>query len=112
MLDEATNTKFMQTGAGTPMGELLRRHWHPIAAVPESPDRSQFRSQRSDESVHRRAGRIGHDNLYGAFGILLCHRLANKTSGHGKRRDDSPVFYFHCVAFGNSIFHGREVQTA
>ena len=26
------NERFMQVAAGTPMGELLRRYWHPIAA--------------------------------------------------------------------------------
>jgi 5,5'-dehydrodivanillate O-demethylase len=33
MLDPATNRLLTQTGRGTPMGELLRRYWMPIAAV-------------------------------------------------------------------------------
>jgi 5,5'-dehydrodivanillate O-demethylase oxygenase subunit len=35
MLNEAQNRRLTQTSAGTAMGELLRRHWMPIAAVSE-----------------------------------------------------------------------------
>jgi 5,5'-dehydrodivanillate O-demethylase len=35
MLTTAENEKFTRVGPGTPMGELLRRYWHPIAAVAE-----------------------------------------------------------------------------
>ena len=35
MLPEEENKLLMQTGPGTPMGELLRRYWMPIAAVAE-----------------------------------------------------------------------------
>ena len=38
MLDDATNTKLSATGRGTPMGELMRRYWHPIGAVGELDD--------------------------------------------------------------------------
>ena len=33
MLSEEKNRTLTQVGPGTPMGELLRRYWHPIAAV-------------------------------------------------------------------------------
>jgi 5,5'-dehydrodivanillate O-demethylase len=33
MLTEEKNRRITQTGPGTPGGEMLRRHWHPIAAV-------------------------------------------------------------------------------
>ncbi len=33
MLGKAKNTLLTQTGKGTPMGETLRRYWHPIAAA-------------------------------------------------------------------------------
>ncbi len=33
MLSEARNEMLTQTGRGTPMGEVLRRYWHPIAAA-------------------------------------------------------------------------------
>src|SRR5437762_1885642 len=32
MLTKEEHELFTQVGAGTPMGELLRRYWHPIAA--------------------------------------------------------------------------------
>ena len=33
MLSVEENTLLTQTSKGTPMGELLRRHWHPIAGA-------------------------------------------------------------------------------
>jgi 5,5'-dehydrodivanillate O-demethylase oxygenase subunit len=35
MLSAAQNERLTQTGKGTPMGELLRRYWHPIAGSSE-----------------------------------------------------------------------------
>lgn len=35
MMSAAENKRFTQVGPGTPMGELLRRYWHPIAGVSE-----------------------------------------------------------------------------
>lgn len=35
MLDAATNELLTRTGPGTPMGELLRRYWQPIAGAAE-----------------------------------------------------------------------------
>lgn len=35
MLTEDKNRQLTQVGAGTPMGEVLRRHWHPMAGVDE-----------------------------------------------------------------------------
>ena len=35
MLSDEQNRTLTQVGAGTPMGELLRRYWMPIAAVAE-----------------------------------------------------------------------------
>lgn len=35
MLTADKNRQLTQVGAGTPMGEVLRRHWHPIAGVDE-----------------------------------------------------------------------------
>jgi 5,5'-dehydrodivanillate O-demethylase len=31
MLTAEQNTRITQTGADTPMGQLLRRYWHPLA---------------------------------------------------------------------------------
>ena len=35
MLSIQENQRLTQVGPGTPMGELLRRYWHPIAAAAE-----------------------------------------------------------------------------
>ncbi|MGF6482536.1 Rieske 2Fe-2S domain-containing protein [Paraburkholderia sp. JPY419] len=35
MLTEEQNRQLTQVGLGTPMGELMRRHWHPIAGIDE-----------------------------------------------------------------------------
>ena len=35
MLSVAQNERFTQTSKGTPMGELLRRYWHPVAGSSE-----------------------------------------------------------------------------
>lgn len=35
MLSEQENARYTQVGSGTPMGELMRRYWQPIAAVPD-----------------------------------------------------------------------------
>jgi 5,5'-dehydrodivanillate O-demethylase oxygenase subunit len=40
MLSDEQNRMLTQVGAGTPMGELLRRYWMPIAAVGELDDKS------------------------------------------------------------------------
>ena len=35
MLSKEANERLTRVGPGTPMGELLRRYWHPVATVPE-----------------------------------------------------------------------------
>jgi 5,5'-dehydrodivanillate O-demethylase len=38
MLSKEANERLTQVSMGTPMGELLRRYWHPVATVPELND--------------------------------------------------------------------------
>ena len=35
MLTEQENERLTQVGPGTPMGNLLRRYWHPVATLPD-----------------------------------------------------------------------------
>jgi len=35
MLTKEMNERLTRVGPGTPMGELLRRYWYPVATVPE-----------------------------------------------------------------------------
>lgn len=39
MLSEAENTRLTRVGPGTPMGELMRRYWHPIAVTSQLEER-------------------------------------------------------------------------
>ncbi|MDA1036034.1 MAG: aromatic ring-hydroxylating dioxygenase subunit alpha, partial [Chloroflexi bacterium] len=39
MLSVEANEKLVRVGKGTPMGELMRRYWHPVAAVVELDER-------------------------------------------------------------------------
>ena len=39
MLTQEMNDRITRVGAGTPMGELMRRYWHPIAGTAQlTPD--------------------------------------------------------------------------
>ena len=44
MLNEKDNEELTRVGPGTPMGDLMRRYWHPIAASKELED-SPFRTK-------------------------------------------------------------------
>jgi 5,5'-dehydrodivanillate O-demethylase len=78
MLSPEQNKLLTQTGAGTPMGELLRRYWWPIAGV------SEF-----DETPTKPVRLMGEDlALYrdrsGNYGLLdrhCPHRRADLTYG-------------------------------
>ena len=39
MTTSEENRRLTEVGAGTPMGDLLRRYWHPIAATAELEER-------------------------------------------------------------------------
>jgi len=78
MLDEATNQLLTQTGLGTPMGDLLRRYWMPIAAVSEF-DRQSIKPLR----LMGEALALYRD-LSGAFGLVdrhCPHRRADMSYG-------------------------------
>ena len=45
MITEEKNQQLTRVGPGTPMGELLRRHWHPIAGIDEL-DRNPIKAVR------------------------------------------------------------------
>jgi 5,5'-dehydrodivanillate O-demethylase oxygenase subunit len=79
MLTPEQNNLLTQTGAGTPMGELLRRYWWPIAGVSEL-----------DEQPTKPVRLMGEDlALYkdksGRYGLLdrhCPHRRADLTYGY------------------------------
>ena len=42
MLTEKQNQQLTRVGPGTPVGELVRRSWHPVAAVSQIKERNTF----------------------------------------------------------------------
>jgi 5,5'-dehydrodivanillate O-demethylase len=79
MLDESTNRLLTQTGAGTPMGELLRRYWMPIAAESEFDHRNPVKPVRllgEDLTLYRDL-----DGTYGLVDRHCPHRRADMSYG-------------------------------
>jgi len=78
MLSVEKNQQLTQVGPGTPMGEVLRRHWHPIAGVDEL-DRHAIKAVRL----------LGEDlvlfkDLSGHYGLIdrhCAHRRADLSYG-------------------------------
>ena len=66
-LSTEENLRLTQTSKGTPMGELLRRYWHPVAAVTEFDDKStkQVRLLSEDLVLYR--------DRSGTFGLMELH---------------------------------------
>lgn len=78
MVKEEENTLLMQTGAGTRMGELMRRYWHPIAAAGELDENpiKQVRLMGEDLVLYRdRSGTRGLLELH------CAHRRADLSYG-------------------------------
>lgn len=78
MLTHEENIHLTQTGKGTPMGELLRRYWNPIAAVTEFEDRSTKQVRLMGEDLVLYKDRSG---TYGLLGLHCPHRRADLSYG-------------------------------
>ena len=86
MISAEANERLTKVGQGTPMGELMRRYWHPVAALVEL-----------DERPTKEVRLLGEDLVLfkdrsGAFGLIdrVCaHRRVNLAYGipeeHGLR---------------------------
>ncbi|MAF50167.1 MAG: aromatic ring-hydroxylating dioxygenase subunit alpha [Rhodospirillales bacterium] len=78
MLEEARSRKLMEVGPGKPMGELLRRYWHPFAAATELEDTATkpVRLLGEDLTLYK--------DLSGNFGLIdrhCPHRRADLSYG-------------------------------
>jgi 5,5'-dehydrodivanillate O-demethylase len=78
LLSEERNRLLCQTGAGTPMGELLRRYWQPIAGTAELDERptKPVRVMGEDLVLYR--------DLSGTYGLVdrhCPHRRADMSYG-------------------------------
>jgi 5,5'-dehydrodivanillate O-demethylase oxygenase subunit len=78
MLTQAENDKLTQVGPGTPMGDLLRRYWTPIAAITEFTDKTIKPVRLLGEDL------VLYRDLSGTFGLVdrQCpHRRADLSYG-------------------------------
>ena len=78
MLSEAENLTLTRVGRGTPIGELLRRYWLPIAAVAEMDDApvKEVRLLGEDLVLYR-----DKSGTYGLIGRHCPHRRADLSYG-------------------------------
>ncbi|HKP79203.1 MAG TPA: aromatic ring-hydroxylating dioxygenase subunit alpha [Phenylobacterium sp.] len=97
MLSEEKNRLLTEVGPGKPMGELLRRYWHPIAGVSEFESRATKPVRLLGEDL------VLYKDLSGTFGLVdrhCPHRRADLSHGmveacglrcnyHGWRYDQS-----------------------
>jgi len=99
MLSKEENERLTQVGPGTPMGELLRRYWHPVCAVDEL-DRSIFRTKElkvlGEELVlyRDRSGTLGlldrfcaHRRASLAYGVVEAEGI--RCQYHGWKFDET-----------------------
>ena len=78
MLTAEENARLTEVGPGTPMGELLRRYWHPVAAASEFEDSATkpLRLFGEDLVLFRQP-----DGTYGLLDRHCPHRRADLTYG-------------------------------
>ena len=78
MLSDEQNRTLTQVGAGTPMGELLRRYWMPIAAVAELDDKAMKPMRLLGENLVLYRDQAGN---YGLVDRHCPHRHADLSYG-------------------------------
>lgn len=83
MLTQEKNDQLTRVGPGTPMGEVMRRHWHPIAGLDEL--------ERDPVKAVRLLGEdlVLYKDLGGAYGLLerhCAHRRADLSYGFVEQR--------------------------
>ena len=89
MKPSTTRTELTAVGRGTPMGELLRRYWHPVGLVADATD------------IPRKVRVLGEDlvlfrDKHGRAGLLharCCHR--GTTLYYGKVEEDGIRCCYH-----------------
>ena len=78
MLTEKQNEQLTRVGPGTPMGELFRRYWHPVAAVSQMKERKTFQVKILGEDLVLYKDRSGH---YGLVEPRCPHRKMSLMYG-------------------------------
>ena len=79
MLSQEQNRALTEVGAGTPMGELLRRYWMPIAAVAELDDHPTRPVRLLGENLVLYKDKAG---TYGLVDRHCPHRRADLSYGY------------------------------
>ena len=86
MLTQEANDRYTRVGPGTPTGELMRRYWHPVAAVSQMNDKWTMKVRLLGEDL------ILYKDRSGGFGLIephCAHRRMNLIYGipeeHGIR---------------------------
>lgn len=119
MLKSSDNDRLVRVGSGTPMGELMRRYWHPIAPAAEraaNPLRTkEVRLLGEDLVLFRdRSGRLGlidrycsHRRVNLAFGMVEQDGVRCPYHGWKFAADGSCIDQpFEMTAQGNDHFAG------
>lgn len=78
MLSDERNALLCQTGQGTPMGELLRRYWHPVAGAAEFQTQAVKPVRLFGEDLALYRDKSGN---YGLVDRHCPHRRADMTYG-------------------------------
>ena len=79
MLSKQDNERLTRVGPGTPMGELLRRYWMPIAALTEFDTASVKPVRLLGEDL------VLYKDLQGTYGLIdrqCAHRRADLSYGY------------------------------
>jgi 5,5'-dehydrodivanillate O-demethylase len=97
MLTSEQNDQLTRVGPGTPMGELLRRYWHPIAATGELDawPTKQVRLLGEDLVLYREPG-----GAYGLVGARCAHRRTSLV--HGVPEEGGLRCMYHGWKYGPS----------
>ena len=78
MLTAELNDRYTKVGPGTPMGELMRRYWHPVAAVSQMNDIFTKKVRLLGEDLILFKDRSGN---FGLIEPLCAHRRMNLIYG-------------------------------
>jgi len=78
MLSLEENQRLTRVGPGTPMGDLLRRYWHPVAAVSQLKERDTFPIKLLGEDLVLYRDLSGN---YGLMGSRCPHRGMSMVYG-------------------------------
>ena len=110
-MDAAQNELLTRVGPGTPMGEVLRRHWFPVAGVSEF-DTQRFGFGRGAD-IHRNFGtqRLVQFRLHidPAKPESMSSRTA-QSEGHGKGERQRSVH--RCFPSASMLVHDRQQRSS